>query len=153
MEPVPIELAGQWLQNLLGSDLVNCLVAADATHVSLNGEDAELKKIMPWAGTSHCRQAFLDHLGTMFTRWENQAFNVMAMFASEENIALFADFRYKSNSLGKCVTSQFSILVKVVDDKVTHLQFLEESYATAASFRKNGSWTVQTESGAEPVGV
>jgi hypothetical protein len=49
MEPVPIELAGQWLQNLLGSDLVNCLVAADATHVSLNSEDAELKKIMPWA--------------------------------------------------------------------------------------------------------
>ena len=147
MEPVPIELVGQWLQNLLGSDLVNRLVAADATHVSLNTEDAELKK------TSHCRQAFLDHLGTMFIRWENQAFNATAMFASEENIAVFADFRYKSNSLGKYVSSQFSILVKVVDDKVTHLQFLEESYATAASFRKNGSWTVQTEPGAEPVGV
>jgi hypothetical protein len=101
MEPVPIELVGQWSQNLLGSDLVNRLVAADATHVSLNTEDAELKKIMPWAGTSHCRQAFLDHPGTMFTRWENQAFNVTAMFASEENIAVFADFRSKSNSLGE----------------------------------------------------
>ena len=56
----------------------------------------------------------------------------------------------KSHSLGKVVSSRFSILVKVVDGKVTYLQFLEDSYATAASFRKDGSWTVQTEGGAEP---
>lgn len=35
---------------------------------------------MPWAGTSHGPQAFLDNLGTMLTRWENQAFNVTTMF-------------------------------------------------------------------------
>ena len=72
----------------------------DATYVSLNTEDPELSKIMPWAGTSHGPQAFLDNLGAMFTRWENQAFNVTAMFASEENVAVFGDFRYKSHSLG-----------------------------------------------------
>ena len=32
-------------------------------------------------------------------------------------------------------------------------QFLEDSYATAASFRKDGSWTVQTRAGAEPFQV
>jgi uncharacterized protein len=98
-------------------------------------------------------QAFLDNLGTMFSRWENQAFNVKAMFGSDENVAVFGDFRYKSHSLGRVVSSPFSILVKVVDGKVTYLQFLEDSYATAASFRKNGSWTVQTEPGAEPFEV
>jgi hypothetical protein len=36
---------------------------------------------------------------------------------------------------------------------VTYLQFLEDSYATAASFRKDGSWTVQLEAGAEPFQV
>jgi hypothetical protein len=51
------------------------------------------------------------------------------------------------------VSSPFSILVKVVDGKVTYLQFLEDSYATAASFRKDGSWTVQTEAGTEPFQV
>jgi len=44
-------------------------------------------------------------------------------------------------------------LVKVVNGKVTYLQFLEDSYATAASFRKDGSWTVQTEPGTEPFSV
>jgi ketosteroid isomerase-like protein len=123
-------------------------VASDATYVSLNTEDAELAKILPWAGTSHGPQAFLDNLGQMFTRWENQEFNVTTMFAAEDNVAVFGDFRYKSYSLGKVVSSPFSILVKVVDGKVTYLQFLEDTYATAGSFRKSGSWTVQTEAGA-----
>jgi hypothetical protein len=95
---------------------------------------------MPWAGTSHGPPAFLDNLGTMFTRWDNQAFNVTTMFASGENVAVFGDFRYKLHSLGKIVNSPFSILVKVTDGKVTYLQFLEGSYATAVSFREDGSW-------------
>ena len=51
------------------------------------------------------------------------------------------------------VSSPFSILMKVIDGKVTYLQYLEDSYATAASFRKDGSWIVQTEPGAEPFQV
>jgi hypothetical protein len=79
---------------------------------------------MPWAGTSHAPQAFLDNLREMFTRWESQAFNVSTI-------------------------SPLSILVKVADGKVTYLQFLEDSYATAASFRRDDTWAVQTSAEAE----
>jgi uncharacterized protein len=144
MSASPIEVVGQWLQNLLDPEVVKSVVAPDATYVSLNAENA---------GTSRGPQAFLDKLGSIFSRWEVQAFDVTTMFASGENVAVFGDFRYKSHSLGKVVSSPFSILVKVVDGKVTYLQFLEDSYATAASFRKDGSWTVQTEPGAEPFQV
>jgi uncharacterized protein len=153
MSANPIVVVGQWLQNLLDPDVVNRVVAPDATYVSLNTENPELSKIMPWAGTSRGPQAFLGNLGEMFARWENQAFNVTTMFASGENVAVFGDFRYKSHSLGKVVSSPFSILVKVVNERVTYLQFQEDSYATAASFRKDGSWTIQTEPGAEPFQV
>jgi hypothetical protein len=68
-------------------------------------------------------------------------------------VAVFGDFRDKSRSLGKVVTSPFAILVKVVDGRVTYLQFLEDSYATAASFRQDGSWTVQPELDTEPFEV
>ena len=153
MSASPIEVVGQWLQNLLDPEVVNSVVAPDATYVSLNTEDAELSKIMPWAGTSRGPQAVLDNLSTMFTCWDNQAFNVTTMFASDENVAVFGDFRYRSHSLGKVVSSPFSILIKVIDGKVTYIQYLEDSYATAASFRKNGSWIVQTEPGAEPFQV
>jgi uncharacterized protein len=149
----PVEVVGHWLQNLMDADVVHRVVAKDATYVSLNSDNDELKKILPWAGTSRGPQAFLDNLGAIFARWENQAFNVTAMFGSGEDVAVFGDFRYKSNSLDKVVTSPFSIHAKVVDGKVTYLQFLEDSYATAASFRKDGSWTVQTEAGVEPYQV
>jgi hypothetical protein len=141
----PIEVVGEWLQNLLDPDVVHRLVASDATYVSLNSDNPELKLIEPWAGTSHGPQAFLDNLNNMFSRWENQAFNVATMFAYQEDVAVFGDFRYKSYSLNKVVKSPFSIHVKVVDGQVTYVQFLEDSYATAGSFRKEGSWTVQTE--------
>jgi uncharacterized protein len=153
MPASPIEIVGEWLQNLLDPDVVNRVVAPDATYVSLNTDNPELHAIMPWAGTSHGPQAFLDNLTTIFARWENESFNVTTMFASDENVAVFGDFRYRSHSLGKVASSPFSILAKVVDGKVTYLQFLEDSYATASSFRKSGSWTIQTEPGAEPFEV
>jgi ketosteroid isomerase-like protein len=149
MPSSPIEVVGEWLQNLLDPDVVNRVVAPNAVYVSLNTEAAELNEIMPWAGTSHGPRAFLDNLGEMFRRWENEAFEVTTMFASGENVAVFGNLRYRSTSLGKVVSSPFSILVRVVEGKVTYLQFLEDSYATAASFRKGGSWTVQTEADAE----
>ncbi len=153
MSPSPLEVVDTWLQNLLDPDVVNRVVAPDATYVSLNTDDPELAKIMPWAGTSQGPQAFIDNLANMFTRWENQAFNVTAVFAADENVAVFGDFRYKSHSLGKVVSSPFAIHVKVVNGQVTYLQFLEDSYATAASFRQSGSWTVHTEPGTEPFEV
>jgi ketosteroid isomerase-like protein len=153
MSASPIDVVGQWMQNLLDPEVISRVVAPDATYVSLNTQDTELSKIMPWAGTSDGPQAFIGHLTMMFTRWENQAFNVTTMFASGENVAVFGDFRYKSHSLGKVVSSPFSILVKVVDGMVTYVQYLEDSYATAASFRQHGSWTVQTEPAAQPFRV
>ena len=46
-------------------------------------------------------------------------------------------------------TYPFSIFAKVVDGKVTFVQFLEDTYATAASFREGGSWTVRTQADEE----
>jgi hypothetical protein len=83
----PIEAVREWLQKLLDPDVVNRLVAPDATYVSLNSGSSELKKVMPWTGTATGPKAVLDKLGTMFTRWENQAFNVSATFGSDENVA------------------------------------------------------------------
>ena len=149
----PMEVVSQWLPNRLDPDVANSLVAPDATFVMLNTENAELTKILPWVGTSHGPQAFLDNLNKVFARLETQAFNVTAMFGSGEFVAVFGDFRVASNSLGKVTSTPFSILVKVVDGKVAYVQFLEDSYATAASFRRDGSWTVQTETDAEPFEV
>lgn len=61
----------------------------------------------------------------MFRYWQNENFEVTTMFGEGEDVAVFGTFTYRSNTLGKVVTSPFSIHVKVVDGKVTYLQFLE----------------------------
>ena len=39
------------------------LVAEDATYISLNFDNPELKQILPWTGTSKGSQAFIDTFG------------------------------------------------------------------------------------------
>ena len=51
MTSSPIEVVGEWLQSLLDQDVVNRVVSPDAIYVSLNSDNPELKKIMPWTGT------------------------------------------------------------------------------------------------------
>jgi hypothetical protein len=70
-------------------------------------------------------------------------------FAADENLAVFGDFRYRSHSPGKAVSSPFSLLMKVPDGKSP----TRNSPRTAANFCKDGSWTVHTEPGAEPFQV
>ena len=41
MSDSPIEVVGQWMQNLLDPDVINSVVAPDATYVSLNTENPE----------------------------------------------------------------------------------------------------------------
>jgi hypothetical protein len=69
----PIEVVGQWLQNLLDPDVVSSVVAPAATYASPSTENPELAEIMPWAGTSHGPQAFLGNLGKMFTPGTTQS--------------------------------------------------------------------------------
>jgi hypothetical protein len=55
--------------------------------------------------------------------------------------------------LGKVTTSPFSLLVKVTDGKVTYMQFMEDTFGPAASFRKGGAWHFKSVPGTPEVSV
>ena len=76
-------------------------MAEDAIYISLNFEDPELKRVLPWTGTSSGPEAF--------------------------------------------IRSPFSIHAKVKDGKIAFFQFMEDTFATARSFRSNGAWAIQTQ--------
>jgi uncharacterized protein len=48
----PLEVVSSILTNPRSLDHVRPLVSGDFTYVSLNYEDKDLKKVMPWCGTS-----------------------------------------------------------------------------------------------------
>ena len=151
--PTALELTEELLQGFGNPDVARKLVAPNATYVSLNYENPELRRILPWAGTNHGPDSLTTALGTMFTWWENERFDVTDVIGNEDRAAVFGSFRYRSRSQDKVVESPFAILIRAANGKITYVQFMEDTYATAASFRVAGSWTVQGDPTSEPLDV
>ena len=60
-------------------------------------------------------------------------------------MAVFGRFTYRSVTLGKAASSPFAILAKVREGQVTFMQFLEDTFATAATFRSGGIATYRSD--------
>jgi uncharacterized protein len=121
------------------------LVAEDATYISLNFDNPELKKILPWAGTQKGRSAYTSTFMGVHKYWAVEDFRIFDLFGAGENVAVFGTFTYRSNARGKSFTSPFSIHAKVRNGKIVHFMFMEDTFASARSFSAGGSWTIKTD--------
>jgi uncharacterized protein len=151
--PTALELTQELLQNLGNPEVARQLIADDAIYVSLNPNHPELTRILPWAGTNHGPDSFTNALGQMFTWWANEKFEVTDVIGDGDTAAVFGNFTYRSHTLNKTADSPFSILVRSSNGKITFLQFMEDTYATAASFRSSGSWIVHADPAGAPFEV
>ena len=126
------------LQNTSNLKVLRRLMTPDATYVSLSFDNPELKKVMPWAGTHHGPQALADVFAALGRCWKTLDFKVTDTIEQGNRVALFGSFTYKSNVTGKEITSPFGLLARFEGDKVAYIQFLEDSYGTAGSFKTGG---------------
>lgn len=62
------------------------------------------------------------------------------MIANDAAVAIFGSFTYKTRVLGKAITSPFALLAKVTGDKISYVQFMEDAFGTASTFRASGAW-------------
>ncbi len=129
------------------------LVAPGATYVSLNFDNPELKRILPWTGTNKGPQAFSGVFLRLADYWKTEDFTIATTIASGEDVAIFGTFTYRSVAVDRVFTSPFSIHAKVRSGQMTYFQFMEDTYASSSSFRQSGSWTVKTPEGAAPFQV
>ena len=70
--------------------------------------------------------------------WKTLDFKVTDTIEQGNRVAFFGSFTYKSNATGKEITSPFGMLARFEGGKVVYLQFLEDSYGTAGSFKTGG---------------
>ena len=146
----PLEVVTYILENPRSLDHVRSLVADDFTYVSLNYSDPDLKKIMPWCGTSNGVESLVKTFVDVGNFWRVDSFSIEAAFSQDEQVAVFGRFTYTSTVLGKRVTSPFAVYAKVVGGRCTYMQFMEDTFATGASFRSGGAWTFRSDpNGAE----
>jgi uncharacterized protein len=140
----PVEVLSAILNDPKDIDNVRRYVTPDVTYVSLNYANPELKRVMPWAGTSRGPDSIVKTFVDVARYWQVQAFEVEALFGSAEYAAMFGRFTYKSTVLSKVVTSPFAVFAKVKDGRCSYLQFMEDTLATAESFRSGGHWTFRS---------
>ena len=119
------------------------LVAEDAIYTSLNFNNPELKLIEPWAGTSTGREVYVYTFANVGTYWNIDDFQISDVLAEGETVAVFGQFTYTSVHAKITFTSPFSIKATVKDGLITYFQFMEDTYASAASFRVAGEWEIQ----------
>ncbi len=134
-------------------DHVRSLVTEDVTYVSLNYDNPDLTRIMPWcgshngAGPASIVQTFIQ----VRRYWDSVAFEPEAVFGSGEYAAMFGRFTYRSVVMSKLVTSPFAVFAKVKEARCYYLQFMEDTLATSNSFRSGGSWTFRSDPNGEEV--
>ena len=140
------EIVELFLANTTNNEFIKSIIDPNAIYISLNFNNPELQKIMPWTG-SHYQGAkgFIDTFSGVNEFWTIQEFEVRDIFSEGEKVAVFGSFTYTSRTLGKKVTSPFSILAKVKNEKIYHFMFMEDTYATAGSFRVTQSGTYHSD--------
>jgi uncharacterized protein len=141
----PIDVVRAILAAPTDLDVVGRLVAEDATYVSLNYDNPDLKKLMPWCGTGHGPKGIVDTFTKVGRFWRVESFEFLDVFGSGQSVAVFGRFTYTSTKIGRTVTTPFAILAKVKDGRLTFMQFMEDTFATAMSFRTRGVWHFESD--------
>jgi hypothetical protein len=143
----------QLLQNTSNVTVLQQLMTADATYVSLNFDNPELKKVMPWTGTHKGAQALADVFAAINQFWKTLDFKVTDTIEQGSRVAMFGSFTYKSNVTGREIRSPFGLLARFEGTKVAYVQFLEDSYGTASSFKTGGATRFHSDPSGKEVQV
>jgi hypothetical protein len=141
----PLALVQAVLENPADLEHVRRYTTDDFIYVSLNYEHPELKQIMPWAGTTAGAEGLVQTFKDVFTFWSVVAFETQDSFENSDGAAIFGYFTYRSNVLGKTVTSPLSILARSKDGKLSFVQFMEDTFATVRSFQESGTYHIKAD--------
>jgi uncharacterized protein len=149
MPRTPLDVVQDFLSHAFNpdeiEDAVARLVATDATYVSLNYDDAELNRIMPWAGTKQGASAFVENFKGVRRHWENDSFEITDTVEQDGKVAIFGRFTLRSVTLNQSANSPFVVFAKVADERITYFQYMEDTLATARTFREGGAWTIRAD--------
>ena len=141
----PKDVVKELLANIHDRETIERLCAPDVTYVSLNYDNPDLQKIMPWCGTGHGSDVVSKTFYDVARYWIVDSFETDEIFGEGENVAVFGRFTYTSAKLQKTVTSPFAIFLKVQSGKVAYMQFMEDTFCTSSSFRSGGAWRFESD--------
>ena len=76
------------------------------------------------------------------------------MIEQDGKVAIFGRFTLRSVTLNQATESPFVVFAKVDDARSTYLQYPEDTFATARTYRDGGTWTIRADPSApDPIQV
>ena len=111
--PKPKEIVQALLEGIHDSNVVKELCTPDVTYVSLNYNNPDLHKVMPWCGTGHGVDAIIKTFHDVAEFWIVDSFTPEDIFGEDDKVAVFGRFTYISTRLRKTVTTPFAILFRL----------------------------------------
>lgn len=153
MAGTPVDIVRRVLSDLTDPAVVSELVAEDSVRMSLNYEDDDVKKIMPWAGPGRGRQALLKTFTDVARYWQVEKLHLGDVFGEGERVAVFGFDDLPVHGLGTTVRSLFAVFARVRDGQIAYTQFMGDTFVTARSFRSGGTWTISSDPGGGAVEV
>src|SRR5258708_32269020 len=100
----PLELVQTLLSNPTNIDHVRGLTTGDVTYVSLNFDNPELHKVLPWTGTNRGPQRIVDVFNGIGRVWEPKAFEIKDVVASDNRGAVVGAITYKTRGIAQQCT-------------------------------------------------
>lgn len=90
---------------------------------------------MPWIGRKAGRQAVVDFVRNLRDLTEPLSFDVEDILASESRAAIVGSLRTRIKATGKVTTTQFALVLTVLDGVVSRFQMLEDSFDLSKAAR------------------
>ena len=141
-----VELVKELLLGAMNPEVVHRIVDPTATYVSLTYDNAELKKLMPWAGTHKDGPAAIlwtfEHVNSF---WKIENLQIEDAFGADDKVAIFGRFTTNSVRLGKSFTSPFAVFCRLHHGRVIYMQYMEDTFGTGSTFRSSGAWTFMSD--------
>lgn len=134
-------------------DAVETYVQEDAEYVSLNFDNPELKKIEPWCGTSYGKSAYVDNFTGVLTQWDVTSFEIQIEMQNANHAMVFGAFSLKSKTLGKEAHSPMCAIAEIEHEKIKKFIYLEDTLATAFTFKAGGEYFFHTLTGEDSFSV
>ena len=106
---------------------------------------------MRLTGTGKGSQSVVDTYRQVGEYWRNEELEITDSVESEDKVAVFGTFTYRSGTTGKAITSPFCIFAKFERGKVAYMQFMEDTFGTASTFRTGGTWNFHSNPQGEEI--
>jgi ketosteroid isomerase-like protein len=133
MTILPSQAVKALLANPVDLANVRSVTTPDVTYVSLNEENAELKRYLPWTGTNKGPESIVRAFEGIGQAWETKAFEIRDVIEQGQAVALFGSFTYRGRQSGLEIKSPFSLLAETRDGRIYYIQFLEDTFGTSGT--------------------